>query len=249
MATHVKRDPSMPPAYFHAEAASLRWLAEPGAVKVARVLEVGDDHLTLERVASASPTADDAERFGRELAALHSAGADAWGAGPVEVAYLGTLEQRNDPAERWGEFFARSRLLPYARLAHGSGALDDAGLAVVERLCERLSSGDLDDASAPARLHGDLWAGNVLTSADGWTLIDPAAHGGHRVSDLAMLALFGNPHLERTFAAYAEAAPDLPDGWRDLVELHQVHPLLVHAALFGGGYGRQAVAAARRYVG
>jgi fructosamine-3-kinase len=30
------------------------------------------------------------------------------------------------------------------------------------------------------------------------------------------------------------------------VPLHQLHPLLVHAVLFGAGYGRQAGAAARR---
>ena len=59
----------------------------------------------------------------------------------------------------------------------------------------------------PARLHGDLWGGNVLAARDGrpW-LIDPAAHGGHREVDLAMLRLFGAPS-PRTLAAYAEVAP------------------------------------------
>ena len=99
----------------------------------------------------------------------------------------------------------------------------------------------------PARLHGDLWAGNVLWSASGPVLVDPAAHGGHRETDLAMLALFGLPHLDRVLAAYDEAWP-LDDGWRDRVALHQLHPLLVHAALFGGGYGRQAVSAAAAYA-
>jgi fructosamine-3-kinase len=98
----------------------------------------------------------------------------------------------------------------------------------------------------PARLHGDLWAGNVLWSANGPVLVDPAAHGGHRETDLAMLALFGLPHLGRVLAAYDEAWP-LDEGWRDRVPLHQLHPLLVHAALFGGGYGRQAVSAAAAF--
>ena len=48
-------------------------------------------------------------------------------------------------------------------------------------------------------------------------------------------------------AAYADASAHLPSGWRDLVPLHQLHPLLVHAVLFGGGYGDRAVAAASRY--
>ena len=77
-------------------------------------------------------------------------------------------------------------------------------------------------------------------------LIDPAAHGGNREADLAMLALFGCPHLDRLLAAYDEAAP-LADGWRDRLPLHQVHPLLLHAVLFGGSYVGQCVAAAATF--
>jgi fructosamine-3-kinase len=83
-----------------------------------------------------------------------------------------------------------------------------------------------------------LWSGGR-----GW-LIDPAAHGGHRETDLAMLALFGAPHLDRIIAAYQEAAP-LADGWRGRIPLHQLHPLLVHVCLFGGSYRESALAAAR----
>ncbi len=112
------------------------------------------------------------------------------------------------------------------------------------RIPEVLGEDLAGPAEPPARLHGDLWSGNVLWAADGVWLIDPAAHGGHRETDLAMLALFGLPHLDRVLAAYAEAAP-LADGWRDRVPLHQLFPLVVHATLFGGGYGAQAAAAAR----
>ena len=85
----------------------------------------------------------------------------------------------------------------------------------------------------------------MLAAGDGrpW-LIDPAAHGGHREVDLAMLQLFGAPS-PRTLAAYAEVAP-LADGHEARVPLWQLLPLLVHAALFGGGYGEAAVRAARR---
>ena len=100
----------------------------------------------------------------------------------------------------------------------------------------------------PARLHGDLWNGNVLWGLDGqvWA-IDPAAHAGHRETDLAMLSLFGLPHLPRVFDAYLEASP-LADGWEDRVGIHQLFPLLVHAALFGGSYGARAAQTARRYA-
>ena len=46
-----------------------------------------------------------------------------------------------------------------------------------------------------------LWSGGR-----GW-LIDPAAHGGHRETDLAMLALFGAPFLARIIACYEEVTP------------------------------------------
>jgi len=75
-------------------------------------------------------------------------------------------------------------------------------------------------------------------------LIDPAAYAGHRETDLAMLALFGCPQLPRVLDAYREAAP-LADGWEERVPLHQLFPLLVHACMFGGGYGARAGDAAR----
>jgi fructosamine-3-kinase len=114
-------------------------------------------------------------------------------------------------------------------------------------VARRLEAGEFDDDRSPARLHGDLWSGNVLWTPEGAVLIDPAAHGGHAETDLAMLALFGAPHLERTVNAYDEEAP-LTDGWRERIPLHQLHPVLLHAVLFGGGYVAQAAAVAGRYA-
>ena len=42
-------------------------------------------------------------------------------------------------------------------------------------------------------------------------LIDPAAHGGHPESDLAMLALFGVPHLDRIISGFEETTDSRPD--------------------------------------
>jgi fructosamine-3-kinase len=136
-------------------------------------------------------------------------------------------------------------VLPYARRARDRGHLDSAGYELVEAACERIADGALDDDEPPARLHGDLWNGNVVWTADGAVLIDPAAHGGHRETDLAMLQLFGLPLLDDVLAGYDEAAP-LRAGWRDRVPLHQLHPLAVHAASHGPSYAGPLVAAARR---
>ncbi|WP_166020545.1 fructosamine kinase family protein [Streptomyces chilikensis] len=230
-----------------AEAAGLRWLAEPGAVRVPVVHGWDDRWLVSDRVTEGGPGPAAASRFGRALAALHASGAPAFGAappdGPVE-AYIGAAPMRNARGGDWPAWYAEHRVLPYLRRAVDGGTLRAAEAAVVERVCARLPelSGPPEP---PARLHGDLWNGNVLWGADGeaW-LIDPAAHGGHRETDLAMLQLFGCPHLERVLAGYDEAAP-LAGGWRRRVPLHQLFPLLVHTVLFGRGYAEQTLTAAR----
>lgn len=246
LGTFTKTRRGAPEGFFAAEAAGLRWLADAHGVRIARVHEVSRDQLVIDRVepASASPAA--AEEFGRLLARTHDAGAAHFGVGPDDgpgVGWIGDapLLLRSQAPASWGGWYAQDRCAFHAERA---GLADPA----LERVFTRLAAGEFDDMAPPARLHGDLWSGNVLWSPDGVVLIDPAAHGGHRLTDLAMLALFGTPQLSRIHAAYAEASEWLPDGWSDLIGLHQLHPLLVHADLFGGSYARQAVEVARRYA-
>ena len=102
-------------------------------------------------------------------------------------------------------------------------------------------------AEPPARLHGDLWSGNVITDSRGQpVLIDPAVYGGHREVDLAMLALFGGLS-PRVVAAY-EARTPLAAGWQARTRLWQIYPLLVHTVLFRGSYVDAAEAAMRAYL-
>jgi fructosamine-3-kinase len=236
---------------YATEAAGLRWLAEPAAVRVPQVIAVrdGDDGprlLALEWIDEGALSAGGAEELGRGLAALHDAPVKAFGA-PAPELRLGSLTLPNGPRDDWPSFYADCRLRPLARQARDGGSLSSAGADAVERVCERLA--DLaGPPEPPARLHGDLWSGNVLAGADGraW-LIDPAAYGGHREVDLAMLRLFGAPS-PRLLAAYDEATP-LAEGHSDRVDLWQLFPLLVHAVLFGGGYGASVERSARRYAG
>jgi fructosamine-3-kinase len=179
--------------------------------------------------------------LGRDLAALHAMGATAFGQPPPggpRDAWIGRAAMVNEPMPNWPQWYAEHRITPYLRRS----AITDT--AVFDRVLQRLPDLAGPD-EPPARLHGDLWHGNVVWTDDQAALIDPAAHGGHRETDLAMLALFGCPLLDRILAAYQEISP-LADGWADRVALHQLFPLLVHAELFGGGYVGQAVAAARR---
>ncbi|MEU6374987.1 fructosamine kinase family protein [Streptomyces sp. NPDC046909] len=245
----VVKDAGSPDA-ARAEGAGLEWLGDAGAVRVPVVHGRDGRWLVTGCVAQGRPSAAAALRFGRDLAALHAAGADAFGApppgGPTE-AYIGQAPMRNVVGGDWPGWYAEHRVLPYVRQAVDGGVLRSAEATVFERVCARLPelAGPPEE---PARLHGDLWNGNVLWGADGhvW-LIDPAAHGGHRETDLAMLSLFGCPYLAEVVEGYEDAAP-LAAGWRRRVGLHQLFPLLVHAVLFGRSYADQALGTARELL-
>jgi fructosamine-3-kinase len=230
-----------------AEVAGLRWLADTGTVRLPEILGANDEWLVLSQIEQAGPTPDAAEEFGRQLAGLHAAGAPAFGrpppGGPTD-AWIGMAPMRNVPAPSWPRWYGEYRVLPYLRRCADAGTLTGSEVGVVEQVVARLPE-LTGPPEPPARLHGDLWQGNVLWASDGHVrLIDPAAHGGHRETDLAMLALFGCPLLDRVLAAYREVAP-LADGWAGRVALHQLFPLLVHTHLFGRGYAGRTVAAAR----
>ncbi len=266
------------------EVAGLAWLAEasdPGAA-VVPVLDHGATWLEEPREVSVSPSAQDAEAFGHALAHTHAAGATHLGAAPDGYAgdgWMGeahlSLPERpsargeaggadsteatpaSSPRESWGAFYARERIAPYL----DTRVFTASERHLIERLCERLDSGDLDHGQprlvaeaiarredvGAARTHGDLWNGNVMWTPGGAVLIDPAAQGGHAEEDLAALAVFGCPHYERILAAYDEASP-LEDGWCERIALHQAHIIMIHCAVFGRTYVPDAVAIARRYA-
>lgn len=235
----AKARPDAPDGFFAVQAAGLDWLADSaGGPPVPRALGHGPDLLVLPWLAEEPPAG--VARLGRQLAALHGAGAPGFGAG--RDGWIGAAELPNAPTPDWPEFYARRRIQPYAR------RLRDGGVDVsdLDRLCDRLPA-LAGPPEPPARLHGDLWTGNVIWSGGRGWLVDPAAHGGHRETDLAMLALFAEDWVPRLLDAYAEVAP-LADGWLERRRLHQVHPLLVHAVLFGGNYLDAALTAARGYL-
>jgi fructosamine-3-kinase len=253
MATFVKRNPGAPAGFFASEAAGLQWLSDvDGGVPCAEVIGYDDESLTLQRLDTVRPERAAAHEFGGRLARTHDAGAEAFGAPPDGWAGAGFFGPLHHPLpmsltryDTWGTFYARERLAPMAQRA--GDLLDASTRDVVDAVIDRCDAGDFDDDDQPTRLHGDLWSGNVMWTPGGVVLIDPAAHGGHRETDLAMLALFGCPYLDAVIEGYQSGRP-LRDGWQDRIGLHQLYPLLAHVVLFGSGYaGRTAVAARSAY--
>jgi fructosamine-3-kinase len=243
----AKTHPAAPAHFFTTEAAGLSWLREAAAVAVPEVLAVSDEppnHLVLEWIDEGPPRQETERELGDGLARLHRTGAPSFGR--QDRRTTGSRGLPNEPTAGWPQFYATNRLLPLARLARDSHALPAATIDALERLAGRLAEFGAAD-EPPARLHGDLWAGNRLVDASGrsW-LIDPAAHGGHREFDLAMMRLFGG-FGAACFEAYEEVHP-LADGWPDRVALHQIAPLVVHAIKFGGGYVQAARKAIAQYT-
>jgi fructosamine-3-kinase len=251
----AKSHPEAPPHFFTTEATGLRWLrvgvGPEGPIAIPDVLAVSDDppnHLVLEwiEIGGSAPVADGRgeARFGAGLARMHAAGAPCFGR--EDRRTTGSRGLANEPTPTWAEFYGLQRLVPLARLAGDQGVLSAATIDALGRIAARLPEfGGADEP--PARLHGDLWAGNRLVGGDGrhW-LIDPAAHGGHREFDLAMMRLFGG-FGPACFDAYQDVTP-LASGWSERVPLHQIAPLVVHAIKFGGSYVGAATDAIGRYA-
>ena len=243
----VKVHDATPAGLLAAEARGLRWLADAGTVRVPAVLGLDEAGATpvlvVEWIEPGAPARDHDEQVGHQLAALHLAGAPSFGFD--HDGFIGPLPLDNTPTDDWPTFYAERRIRPLLRLAHDRGRLEPTTVAAIDHLLDGLA----DRAGPPepaARLHGDLWAGNALVDASGApVLVDPAAHGGHREVDLAMMRLFGG-FGPRCFAAYDEAAP-LADGHAERVPLWQLHPLLVHAVLFGGGYAESVATVVARF--
>jgi fructosamine-3-kinase len=245
----LKTNRHAPAAMFAAEARGLEFLEQAQALRIPKRLAVSaagerPSFLLLEFIRSAQPRRSFDDELGRGLARLHRAGAPSFGF--PEPNFIGRLAQSNREHPTWPEFYRAERLEPQLRLAIDEGRAPVALARDFERLFQRLPE-LVGVAEPPARLHGDLWGGNLHVDEQGAPcLIDPAAYGGQREVDLAMMQLFGG-FGARVFAAYAEAFP-LSPGHRERVPLYQLYPLLVHVNLFGGSYLASVQRALSAYV-
>jgi fructosamine-3-kinase len=234
----VKTNARAAASMFPTEALGLSWLAEARVLRIPEVLAVSGGEpgapafLVLEWLEPGAPARSFDEVLGQGLAALHAFGAP--GFGLDHDNFIGRLAQRNTAHPTRVEFYRSERLERELQRAADHGLACARMREGFRRLFARLEA-MVGPPEPPARLHGDLWGGNLHVAPDGSPcLIDPAVYGGHREVDLAMMRLFGG-FSECTFDAYAEAAPLAP-GHEERVALYQLYPLMVHVNLFGGSY-------------
>ncbi len=249
----VKRAPTNQWGQPLYEAAGLQWLGEAGA-PVAQVVAATENELVTNFVSAAAPTRESAQRLGKDLAELHAHGANHYGVGPTGYTGpgwmgLAPLELLPEPPQSWGQFYWETRMEPYI-----TDVYSEKDKSFLHRVGRALLQGKMDHdepdlirrAGHPAaRIHGDLWAGNLIWRPDHAVLVDPAAQGGHAEEDLAALELFNAPYWQEIVAEYDRVSP-LASGWQDRVCLHQLHILLVHSYLFGGPYVSQTLACAKQ---
>jgi fructosamine-3-kinase len=245
-----------PPGFFESEALGIGWLGEARALALPSVLGVGaaaapgahgaspGAFLLLEWIEPGPRARRFDEKLGAGLAALHRSGPPTFGL--EHDNFIALLPQHNRGASDWAEFYRERRLRPSFERARSLGLLDAALERMAEKLLARLEQ-LVGPEEPPARLHGDLWGGNLHVSERGEpVLIDPAAYAGHREIDLAMMRLFGG-FGARVFDAYAESFP-LSPGHEERVALYQLYPLLVHLCSFGAGYLGQVTRCLSLYI-
>ena len=250
-AIFVKCNARAPATMFPAEAQGLTWLDKAGALRIPKVLGCSKPtcsptsaFLALELLRPAPRCPNFAEKLGRGLAQLHQSHPPHFGLDHSN--FIGSLSQSNQPASSWVEFYARERIEVQVRLGRNNGHFSSQDAQKFDTLCKRLEN-LVGPEESPARLHGDLWGGNLFVDDQGEpALIDPAVYGGHREMDLAMMRLFGG-FPARAFDAYEEVYPLAP-GCSERVPLYQLYPVLVHVNLFGGSYVSSAKAILARYL-
>jgi fructosamine-3-kinase len=246
----VKWNDDCAPEVFLREADGLRELrAADSGLAVPEVFAAGGPKadrpafIVMEYLHPAPGLGLDEAALGRGLATVHRRTSTAFGF--AVTTYCGPTPQDNAAADSWVDFFGERRIRPLVRLLEKDGKLGSADIRILERLADRL--GDLLATNPPPSLiHGDLWSGNVLATAAGPGLVDPACAYADREMEFGITTLFGG-FGSRFFDAYEEAWP-LPPGWRERNPIYQLYHLLNHHLIFGGHYGAEALAVARRFA-
>ncbi len=234
------------PDMFENEAKGLKILAETKTIDIPEVIDTAETsnyaYLLLQYIETGSTSIKFWNDFGTKLADLHRNTCEFFG--HDHDNYIGSLVQKNHFHPDFFSFFISERIEPQLTEARNKGAFSQSETRYFDSLFKKLP--DIIPIEKPALIHGDLWSGNFMVSAEGLPyLIDPAVYFGHREADIAMTQLFGGFDQE-FYNTYNQAWPMEKD-WQKRMDIFNLYPLLVHVNLFGGSYARQVLQIIRQF--
>ena len=206
-------------------------------IAVPEVYDVSESYLFLEYIEESKQAKCTQEiEAAKLLSKLHSVTNDSRMYGYYYDTTIGPFDQKNEQTQyNWTLFLGQMRIMPMAKICYEKGLISKQMLERLEGLCRDLYKRVDMSLITPSLLHGDMWGGNILFNMTGATVIDPAIYFGDKEMELAFIKLF-DTFGETFFEAYAEVHPLGDDFYETKVPLYQIYPLLVHVALYGGGY-------------
>lgn len=208
---------------------------------IAHLVIENEQYLILNKLESAPNDSVFFEKLGAGLAQLHSISSEKFGYRYDN--YIGSIIQRNSPTDNWSDFFYESRLEPLVKWCYDKRYLSGVHIRSFETLYKRLD--EIFPEESPSLLHGDLWNGNVMNTASGPAVYDPAVYYGHREMDLAMTRLFGG-FAPEFYSAYNAINP-LQKDYEKRTEICNLYPLLVHVKLFGTSYLNDVIVTLKQF--
>ncbi|HLK31400.1 MAG TPA: fructosamine kinase family protein [Puia sp.] len=234
------------PSFLIKEKNGLELLAKQNIIKTPSVIACEETEseqiLILEWIEQGLKTKRFWEIFGEQLAKLHYVSNNYFGL--EEDNYMGALHQSNSLSKKWVDFFILQRLEQQIKLAVDNNLLEQKHVHQFQNLYKFLPEIFLDEN--PSLLHGDLWSGNFLCDENSFpVLIDPAIYFGNRHIDLAMTTLFGG--FDKTFYDSYHHHFTLPTNHRQIWDVCNLYPLLIHLNLFGRSYLHDILSMIQRY--
>jgi fructosamine-3-kinase len=231
---------------FEKEAAGLKILAETKTIEIPELIGSAETreyaYILLQYIETGICSRNFWQDFGIKLADLHRNTSEYFGLDHDN--YIGSLVQKNTYHPDFFSFFISERIEPQLKEARNKGAFSQGETRYFDSLINTLHN--IIPVEKPALIHGDLWSGNYMVTANGSPcLIDPAVYYGHREADIAMTQLFGGFQPE-FYHSYNQAWPMEKD-WQKRMDIFNLYPLLVHVNLFGGSYARQVLQIIRQF--
>lgn len=164
-----------------------------------------------------------------DISNLHAQSHKSFGFG--ENNYIAGVLQTNEWNSSWVDFYAEQRLIPTLNLLKDKELIGDRFFDRMQNFCSKLDN-YIPNKPKPSLLHGDLWAGNILSSRNKKLVyIDPAPYFGHFEIEIAFLLMFQT--FNQDFYSIYNGFSRLDNEFYSLrAAIYQMYPNLIHAYLY-----------------